>query len=127
MSFGTRGCRVAMIMAVLFTATGTALLQIYGPTFCVYFLSGKTSKERGSKHPGSYREYIGITEQHPEERHQEHMTRANKKGATWLQFVETEGKPIVLYKTEDEHKALKVELNRFLSPGLAQMFGEVCK
>ena len=24
-------------------------------------------------------------------------------------------------------KALKVELNRFLSPGLAQMFGEVCK
>ena len=108
--FETRGCVVAFALMVYFAGTGTALLQIFGPTFVVYFLRGWTSSERGAKHPGSLREYIGVTEKHVDERRQEHMGRARNKGAVWLKFVEIEGNPIVLYQTDNEAEALEVEM-----------------
>ena len=108
--FRTRGCMVASALLACCALTGTAPLDIFGPTFVVYFLRGWTSRERGSNNPGSLREYIGLTERHEDERKQEHMSRAKNKGAMWLGFVELEGDPVVLYQTKSEAKALLVEM-----------------
>ena len=108
--FRTRGCIVASALLACCALTGTAPLDIFGPTFVVYFLRGWTSRDRGAKSPGLLREYIGVTEKHEEERKNEHMGRAKSKGADWLQIVELEGNPVVLYETKSEAEALQVEM-----------------
>lgn len=110
MAHGACGCVLGLSLAVYFASVGVSLQEIFGPKFYVYFVKGWTSKGRGSRYRSVYREYIGITEKHPDERKQEHMVRASKKGAKWLDFVEIEGSPVVLYETDSEERALKVEL-----------------
>ena len=102
MAHGACGCVLGLSLAVYFASVGVSLQEIFGPKFYVYFVKGWTSKGRGSRYRSVYREYIGITEKHPDERKQEHMVRASKKGAKWLDFVEIEGSPVVLYETDSE-------------------------
>lgn len=101
---------VASVLLACCALTGTAPLDIFGPTFVVYLVRGMTSKARGSIHPPALREYIGLTERHEDERKQEHLGRARNKGAEWLKFVEIKEDPIVLYETDSEQTALEVEM-----------------
>ena len=97
MSYGAQGCVLALALAAYFDAVGVPLLEIFGPSYVVYFLRAVVRKGVKGATFNTHREYIGFTQKPPEERAKEHMDDFRKKvtGALWLDKATIEGAPIV--------------------------------